>query len=254
MGGRKGIWGREGEPTGDMGVRPGPAVSVVAGVLQDRRHAGRAEEVDLNGRIERGVEVDSCGGVDHGGTAQQRLAACFIKAQALESYVGCQRDDPASRLFIEPAVEVATEPVETVVPKHVALYSLFGPAPAWPYEQYDLCIGQASQYSLGQGRTQEARGASDSDAPASKRLTEHLPCLPRRLGGARRSDGQACLGVVSGSPRTGSGPDAPLRAALQHCAGRLCSAGGGSARRLRRRQMAPQERLLLVRGRFWGRV
>ena len=89
----------------------------------------RAEKVDLHGGVQRRVEADGGGRVDHDLAGSQQLLAGAVEAEAVDAHVPCHDEDPAVHLGREAVAEVGAEPVEAVVPQDFAAHPVDG-APA----------------------------------------------------------------------------------------------------------------------------
>ena len=108
------------------------------------------------------------------------LAPGVVEAEAVEGHVPGHGGDAPGDFGVETVAELAPQPLEAVVAQHVTLDPVVGPAPARTHYQHHVCLRQAPQHSLSQGRAEEPRGAGDGDAPAGKHLAQHPLCLSRQ--------------------------------------------------------------------------
>jgi hypothetical protein len=143
------------------------------------RHAGRAEEVDLDGGVEGRVEADGGGRVHRGSARVQQGPAFVVEAEAVDADVARDGDDAAADLLVEAVAPHLAQAVEAVVAQDLPAHPVGGGGAAPRAHQQDqLAAGNRAQQPLDQGGAEEPRRARDGDARACERLPNHPLCLP----------------------------------------------------------------------------
>ena len=138
---------------------------------------GGAEEVDLDGLIEGGVEGDGRRGVDHDVDGGEDLASAGVEAEPVAGHVAGDGGDPSSRELGESVLAVLLpQAVEGVVGEEFA----FGAAgrrrsTSVPHEEHELAVGDTSEQTLHESRTDEPGRAGDGNPLSGERLGDHAP-------------------------------------------------------------------------------
>ena len=154
-------WGSA--PSG-VGVQP----------IEGRGHPDRSEQVDLDRRVERRVEADRGGRMDHGRARRQQLLAGGVEAQAVDADVAGHDEDPAVHLGRRSGRRARPRRRSKQLFRRISRRTRSARAPPpGADEQGHLAVGDAAQEPLGEGGPEEAGGAGDGDAPAGERFTEH---------------------------------------------------------------------------------
>ena len=145
--------------------------------LQRLHDPRRAEEVHLDGRVERRVERHGRGGVDDDGARGQGLAAGVVEGEPIRSDVARDRGDPLGNHRGEAVLaELLAQAVEGVVAEDLPLGALLdGGAAAGPDEQHELAAGDAPEQPLDQRGAEEPRAPRDRDARAVQPVRDHPP-------------------------------------------------------------------------------
>ena len=139
-----------------------------------------AEQVDLDGLGQRGVEGDRGGRVDDDARLGEGGAAFVVESEPLLPHVSGDGADPLGDLVVEAVAQLVAQAVEAVVLDDLAGQPgrCVGPA-AGPHQEGDLRPRDAAQDPLDQGRAQEAGGTGDEEAlPTEIPLNGHRECLP----------------------------------------------------------------------------
>jgi hypothetical protein len=116
--------------------------------LQHRCDPGRAEQVDFYRGVEGRIEADRGGRMHHRRTGREQFSGSVVEAETVNGDVAGDRDDAPGGFLVKTFAELAPETLEAVVAQDVSFNPVFGPTPARPDEQDDLCVGQAPQYPL----------------------------------------------------------------------------------------------------------
>ena len=148
------------------------------------RQAGGAEEVDLDGEVEGGVERHRGGGVDDGVAAGEDRPSGLVEPEPVGADVAGHHLNAAGDHLVEGrlAAELLAEPVEAVVLEDLALGALLdGAHAAGPDEEHELAVGGRSQQALDQSGAHEAGGAGDEDALAGKVVPDHAGSVAHSL-------------------------------------------------------------------------
>ena len=199
-------WG-SGVPAG------GRARALTSSVVGDAR---RAEQVDLDGAVEGGVEAHRRGGSGRrcrsSASARRPSSSRPSPSSPTSPAIVVQ---PPGDLLVEAVAELAAQPVEAVVAEDLARGAL---GRRWPSaradEHDDLAVGHAAQQALDERRAEEARRAGDGDAPAGELVGDHDagrgPCRAQQRGARPPLAGPP--GTAPGRPRAlyeaGDGPPA----------------------------------------------
>ncbi len=117
------------------------------GLLDDLGDPGRAEQVDLDGAVEGGVEVDGGGRVDDGVAAGEEGPPVGVEAEAVGGHVAGDRGDPGRHLRLEPVAELAPEAIEAVVAQHLPPDPLGFAPPPGSHDQDQVAVGDAVRSS-----------------------------------------------------------------------------------------------------------
>ncbi len=146
-----------------------------AEVLEGLDDAGGAEEVDLDGAVERGVEADGGGRVDDDVAAGERGAAVVVEAEAVAADVALDDLYPPLEQLGEAVLAVLlAQAVEGVVLEQLpGGAALDGRAAAGADEQHELAVGHGPEQALDEGGAEEAGRAGDRDARAAQRFSDH---------------------------------------------------------------------------------
>jgi hypothetical protein len=146
-----------------------------AEVLEREHDPAGAEQVDLDGSVERRVEGHGRGRVHHDVAARQRGPAGVVEAEPVPGDVaGDDRDPPGHHLVELGGAQLGPQPVEGVVAEHLAPRPLVRRGPlAGPDEQHQLAPGDGPQQPLDQRRAEKAGRAGDGDALAVECLGDH---------------------------------------------------------------------------------
>ena len=78
-------------------------------------HSRGAQQVDLHGLIERGVEGHRRGRVDDDVAAREQLEALLVEAEQIARDVAWHRTEPAGDLLVEGLAELLAQAIEAVV-------------------------------------------------------------------------------------------------------------------------------------------
>jgi hypothetical protein len=128
--------------------------------------AGGPEQVDLDGRIERGVEADRGGRVDHDVAGRQYGPVVVAQAEPVGAHVAGDDLHPALDHLVEPSLppELVAESVEAVVLEDLTGGPLLdGAHAARADEQHELAARHGPQQPLDQCGAQETGGAGDGN-------------------------------------------------------------------------------------------
>jgi hypothetical protein len=131
----------------------------------------RSEQVHLDRPVERRVERDGRGGVDHEVARCERGASFVVEPQSVATDIARHdRHAPVEHRREVVAVRGAQR-VERVVLEDLAVRPLLhGRAPAGPQQQHDVRVGHRSQQPFEQRGAEEAGCAGHGDAPAPEGL------------------------------------------------------------------------------------
>ena len=143
------------------------------GVVEDLGHAAWAQQVHLDGGIERGFKAHRRGRVDHRLAAIQHLTAGLVKAEAVNADITCDRTEAPSHLVVEPITELPSKPVEAVVAKNLPADALVHTPSAGSDDRDDLAIRDGAKQPFNQGGPEKARRARHGDALTSQDLSDH---------------------------------------------------------------------------------
>ena len=137
--------------------------------------AGRPEQVDLDGRVERRVERHRRRRMDDRVARPEHLAIGVGQGEAIAADVAADRRDPSRRQLGEAiATVLLAEPVEGVVLEQLALDALCRRRPlAVAHEQHQLTVGHGAEQALDQRRPDESGRPGDGDARSRERLSDH---------------------------------------------------------------------------------
>ena len=134
-------------PTGprDVGGRDRDQVGSAPGLGHGQRHAGRTEEVHLDGAVDRGVEADRGGRVDdHIGRGEGGPAG-VVQAEPVDADVCRDGAQPVGDDGVEVGAPLVPQAIEAVVPDDLAPEPVLcrGPA-AGPHEDVDAAVRDRS--------------------------------------------------------------------------------------------------------------
>jgi hypothetical protein len=137
-------------------------------------HPPRAQQVDLDGGVERRVEADGGGRVDYHVAAGQFGPPAVVQAQPVGGHVARHHRDPPGDLVVEPVAQLAPQPLEAVVAEHLPAHP-FGcrRPPPGPDQQHQLAAGHGPQQSLHERGAEEPGGAGHRDPLARQRFRDH---------------------------------------------------------------------------------
>jgi hypothetical protein len=159
---------------GDVAGGHGHEVRGDAQLAAEFGQSGGAEQVDLHGQVERGVERHRGGRVDDHLRGGELRPTVGIEAQAVGADVAGDRGHPAGDHLVEAAAELGPQPVERVVLEDLLAGTLGGGgATAAADQQEQLAVGDAAQQPLDQRGADEAGRSGDGDAFARERLGDH---------------------------------------------------------------------------------
>ncbi len=122
------------------------------------------QEVDLDGRVEGGVEGDRRRRVDDDVARRQDSPPLVVEIEAVVAHVSRHRDEPTPHLVGEAVAPFGAQAVEAVVAHDLASGPLRRRQPAGgSYEHHDLAVGDRPQESLHHGCTEEPGGPRHQD-------------------------------------------------------------------------------------------
>ena len=141
--------------------------------------AYRAEQVDLDGRVEWRIERDRGGRVNDGVAAGERRSIGIVQVEAVTADVTGDRGDATVGHLGEGLArlrrtELLAEPVERVVLQDLLLSSLGGgSAFAVADEQDKFAVGDGAQHALNECRANKTGRAGDGNTFARKGFGDH---------------------------------------------------------------------------------
>ena len=173
---------------------------------------GRAEQVDLDGLVERGVEADGRRGVDDDVAGGEEPPAVVVEAETVAADVTGDGDEPAGRLVGEAVAELVAEAVEAVVLQDLAGRPLRRAGPATRTDEHDdLGVRDRPEQPFDQ-RGAEETGRSGDEEPLPGQLVgdSHLRFLPLGKSGVYHLVGNGRLPCGRWRPgRRGAGAARP---------------------------------------------
>ena len=145
---------------GHVAGRHGHEVRRHAEIVERGHDATRAEEVHLDGGVERRVEGHGGRRVDHHGAGRQRGSPVLVEREAVGRDVAGDRGDPRRDEVREALLaEVCSEAVERVVREDLPPGALLdGRALPGPDQQDELAARDAPQQPLDEGRPADIAG------------------------------------------------------------------------------------------------
>jgi hypothetical protein len=155
--------------------RHGDQVRCDAGRVEHIGDARRADEVHLDGGVDRRVERHCGCGVDHDVAPGEERGVVGGQPQAVGPDVAGDHPEATTGLGRQAvASPVRPQAVERAVAQDLTLDALGGRRPAaGSHQQHQLAVGDGSQQALDQRRADEARRSGDGDPLASERLGDH---------------------------------------------------------------------------------
>ena len=143
-------------------------------VVQQIRDAGRAEQVHLDGTVERRIERDARGRVDDDIARGERGSIRVVQSESIGSDVAGHHRQTSCHRGVEVGSEFGAQTIEGVVLQDLLAHSIDGRrATAVANQQHHRAVGDGTQQSLDQSGTDEAGGPGDGDAPSGKTFGDH---------------------------------------------------------------------------------
>jgi hypothetical protein len=136
-------------------------------LVEDGGDAGRAEQVDLDGGVEGGVEGDRRRGVDDDVAGGDERPAVVVEAEAVGAHVAGDGGDPAVHRGLEVVAPDLPEAVEGIVAEDLAVGPAGGVrAPPGADQEDELAARGRAQEAFDQRGAEEAGAPGDGDALA----------------------------------------------------------------------------------------
>jgi hypothetical protein len=162
----------------------------VGGALQRPGDSSRAEKVDLDGVVERGVEAHGRGGVDCEIAGREKREPIFVESNTVGAHIAANREHAAGAHLVERlggfagvdlCLGLFAESVESVVAKDVSIDTMLGASPAGPNNQNEFTLGGTAQESLDKRRTEKTGGARNCDSRLVQLFANHRCSIPTIL-------------------------------------------------------------------------
>ncbi len=150
------------------GWRPGVLALAGAGQrLDGRGHARRAQQVDLDGGVQGGVEGHCGGRVDDDVARGEHEPALVVEAESVTPDIAPDGPEPGGHGLVEAVAELVTQAAEAVVAHHLTRHAGRGiRTPGRAHEHHHLAPRDCAQEPFDEGGAEEAGGSRDEDALA----------------------------------------------------------------------------------------
>ena len=154
----------------------GGGPQLIPEVLERLDDADAAQEVDVDGGVEGGVEAHSGGGVDDGVAPGEQAPTLVVEPHAVGRDVAGDDPHPAGDLVVEAVAQLGPQAAKGVVgedlPAGAGLRRRSAPRAD---EQHQLASRYRPQEPFHQGGAQKAGRAGDPDARAGQGVFDHRP-------------------------------------------------------------------------------
>jgi hypothetical protein len=141
---------------------------------QERCHPHRAQQVDLDGRVQRRVEAHGSRGVHDDVGRCECPPVIVAQAQPVDGDIAADNPHAALDLDVEVFTPLRPETVEAVVAEDLPARPVCGRRPApGPDEQHQFALGDSAQQPFHERCAEEAGGARDRYAFARQGFSDH---------------------------------------------------------------------------------
>ncbi len=159
---------------GDVARRHGDEVRGDPELVAEVGDARRPEQVDLDRRVERRIERDRGGRVDHDVARGEGGQVDVVQPETIARDIARHRGDPVGHRRVEIGAVLGAQAVEGVVLEDLLAGALGrGRALAVADQQHEVAVGHAAQQPLDERRPDESGAAGDGDLLPGERRGDH---------------------------------------------------------------------------------